>query len=77
MRRAGWNEVEIEWEGLRLILTAYQLADSFVTRVESATSGTTIGLGIGSTEEDSRDAALENVRRKLSQARCFDLMVGG
>ena len=58
-------------------MAAYPVANSCVTQIKSSQSEATIALGFGPTEEDSRQAALATVRRRLNRRQCFDLMVGG
>ena len=71
------NEEEVGLEGYALMLAAYRVANSYVTRIKSEVSEATIALGIGPTEDDSRRAALMSARKRLILMESFELMVGG
>ena len=71
------NEEEVELEGYALMMAAYRVANSYVSRIKSEVSEATIAVGIGATEEDARKSALNNARKRLILMESFDLMVGG
>jgi hypothetical protein len=76
-RGRNHNEESLELEGYAVLMKAYTLADCHVTEIRSEPSEAAIAVGIASTEEESRAAAVIKARAKLIRTRCFDLMVGG
>jgi len=79
MRAEGWVMEEIELEGRPVKVITYRIGDSFVTEVESSSSGAVIACSAGKTQEAVEKEAIETAARRLRRTRRIDLglTVGG
>jgi len=79
MRAKDWVTEEIDLEGYPVRVITYRIGDSFVTEVESTSSGAVIARSAGKTQEAVQRETLETATRRLLRARRIDpgLTVGG
>ncbi|MBV9036285.1 MAG: hypothetical protein JO182_17490 [Acidobacteriaceae bacterium] len=72
-----WRSYEQELEGWLVSVTCYCIGRSYITQVESSSSGALIAREIAATREDSERQALEMAKERLFLTRRIELMVGG
>jgi hypothetical protein len=79
MRAEDWKKRELELEGWPVMVSSYQIGDSYVTEVESTTSGATIARATRKTRAEAELEALETAAKRLLRTRRTDLglTVGG
>jgi len=73
----GWRSYEQELEGWLVSVTCYRIGRSYITQVESSSSGAVIARGIAAIPEDSERQALETAKERLVLTRRIELTVGG
>jgi hypothetical protein len=79
MRIDDRGKEKFDFEGWSVMLSSYRIGDSYLTEIESGSSGATIALATGITREEAETAALKEAKRRLLRVVGFDpaLMVGG
>lgn len=79
MQTERWHKHELEIKGFPVKLISCRIDQSYLTEVESISSGATIALAIAATPEEARKNALETATKRLLRTPRFDLelTVGG